>query len=76
MTKYTITKPEVEPMTDDAPPVWPPVAHLIHKKDEPCKEGTIALCGAKLMGLDLGPINKLSKVCEKCVEVFRKLEMA
>lgn len=71
MTKTTITEPEVEPMTDEAPPSWPPLAHLIRNEDKPVKEGTIALCGAKLMGIDLGQ-NVSGKVCEKCVEVFQR----
>lgn len=78
MTKTTITKPEVEPMTDEAPPSWPPLAHLIRNEDKPVKEGTIALCGAKLMGVDLGPITNASgKTCEKCEAIalreFKKL---
>lgn len=76
MTKTTITEPEVEPMIDEVPPSWPPLAHLIRKEDQPVKEGTIALCGAKLMGVDLGSVNKASgKICEKCEAIFwRELE--
>ncbi len=62
-----------EPATlPDAPALdqWPPVAHIIHKKDMPAKEGTIALCGAKLMGLDLGRLNDAGNVCPKCVGAY------
>lgn len=73
MTKQTITEVEVEPMTDEAPPSWPPLAHIIRKKDRPIKEGTIAICGAKLMGIDLGRLNEVSgKVCEKCEAILLK----
>jgi hypothetical protein len=69
----TITKTEVEPMTDEAPPSWPPLAHIIRNEDRPAKEGTIAVCGTKLMGIDLGNLNNASgKICGKCVEVLRK----
>ena len=64
---------ETEPVLADAPPCWPPVAHIIHKKDQPAKEGTIALCGAKLMGLDLGRLNDAGNVCPKCVEACRAI---
>jgi hypothetical protein len=66
---------EVEPRsaTDEAPPSWPPVQHIIHKRDRPAREGTIALCGAKLMGIDLGPLRSVTgEVCPKCVEAFKR----
>lgn len=67
-------KVETEPDLAEAPPCWPPVAHIIHPKDEPAKEGTLALCGAKLMGLDLGRIRThRGDVCAKCVEAFRSI---
>ena len=60
-------------MTDEAPPSWPPLAHIIRNEDKPAKEGTIAICGAKLMGVDLGNLNRATgKVCEKCVEIVRR----
>ena len=72
MTKETLIEPVTEPMTDEVPPSWPPVAHIIRNEDRPAKEGTIAICGTKLMGIDLGNLNNVSgKVCEKCVEVLR-----
>jgi hypothetical protein len=69
-----ISEPEVEaaePMLDeDAPPEWPPVQHIIRNEDRPAKPGTIALCGEKLMGIDLGPLLEArGKVCEKCLKV-------
>jgi hypothetical protein len=73
MTKETITEPVTKPMTDEVPPSWPPIAHIIRNEDRPAKEGTIAICGTKLMGIDLGRLNEVSgKVCEKCTEVLRK----
>ena len=50
---------------------WPPKAHIVRRKDLPAKEGTIALCGAKLMGMDLnGDVTKSS--CEKCLEIMKR----
>ena len=49
--------------------VWPPLAH-IHKGPRPPKAGDRALCGAKLMGIDLDGC-ECSKVCAKCVEIAR-----
>lgn len=58
-------------LSDDTLTHWPPKAHIIRKKDEPAKEGTIALCGAKLMGMDLkGDV--LRATCEKCLEVVKR----
>lgn len=48
--------------------VWPPLAHLCREK--PPKEGSLALCGAKLMGLDLP---NATKVCRKCTEIAKRL---
>ena len=50
---------------------------------EPCNEavqlarvpsaGTIALCGEKLVGLDLGSMRDVKgEVCAKCIEVFKR----
>lgn len=77
MTTETITEPETKPKLDDGAPLdqWPPVAHLIYAKDRPAREGTIAMCGAKLMGLDLGLLGRDGarfKVCAKCEEIARK----
>lgn len=75
MTVTTITEPEVQPDLGEAPPCWPPLAHLIRKEDEPVKEGSIALCGTKLMGIDLGRVRNAGanvKICEKCRQVFER----
>ena len=48
---------------------WPPEAHLVERWQQPVKEGTIAICGAKLMGIDLQHVD--CKVCEKCLEIAR-----
>lgn len=67
----TVTEPEVLPA--DAPPSWPPVQHIIANEDKPAKEGTIALCGAKLMGIDLGRLRDAQgEVCPKCVAEFKR----
>ena len=55
----------------DAPAVWPPVAHLVHARNHPPKEGDLALCGAKLMGIDLENMG-VKKVCKKCEEIARR----
>ncbi len=64
----TDTKPD---LSSDAPTQWPPKAHLIRRKDHPPKEGTIALCGAKMMGIDLDGA-AVNGVCPKCLDVYRK----
>lgn len=69
MTTETIIAPE--PMLGDAPPCWPPVAHIRDKRKGELKEGALALCGAKLMGLDLEG-TPVHDVCDKCVEIARK----
>lgn len=67
----TETAPEVD---TTAPPAWPPVQHIVHKKDLPVREGSIALCGAKLMGLDLGRLRDAQgEVCSACLEEFKRL---
>lgn len=69
MTTETLTKPKLGDPCDQ----WPPVQHIIRKEDQPAREGTIALCGAKLMGIDLGSLRDArGKVCGKCVEAFRR----
>jgi len=60
-----------KPVTDDPLTCWPPKAHIVRKEDLPVKESTIALCGAKLMGMDLkGDVQKAN--CEKCVKIMRE----
>ena len=48
--------------------VWPPLAHLCREK--PAKKGSLALCGAKLEGINLADA---SKVCTKCIKIAQKL---
>lgn len=62
------TKVDTETMNEVVPDVWPPVAHITRK---PVREDGEALCGAKLMGMELP---NASKVCPKCVEIFRAEE--
>lgn len=71
MTTETITETIAEPTLEAPPASWPPVAHIIRKKDYPPREGTIALCGAKLMGVDLKNM-AADNVCGKCSEIMRK----
>lgn len=49
--------------------IWPPLAHIIRKENQPAKEGDLAICGAKLMGLDLPDAKKM---CKKCIEIARR----
>lgn len=69
-TFTTTMQTKTKPALDDALACWPPKAHIIHKRDQPAKKGTIALCGAKLMGIDL-PDD--TPPCDKCLKVFRQL---
>jgi hypothetical protein len=63
------TKTRPAPQLGDPIGEWPPLAHLVRKDQLPAKEGDIALCGAKLMGINLDTANK---VCEKCVRIARQ----
>lgn len=49
--------------------VWPPVVHIYDKRTGPLKEGALALCGAKLMGIE---IRQDCEVCKKCKEIFER----
>lgn len=65
------TEPVVDPLLGDTPPCWPPVQHIVRNEDRPVREGTLALCGEKLMGLDLGALRDAKgEVCAKCAEAF------
>jgi hypothetical protein len=66
-----MTQTETEPVTADPLDCWPPKAHIVRREDLPAKEGTIALCGAKLMGMDLQG-NVLKAQCDKCQEIMRR----
>lgn len=77
MSTETITEPETKPKLDDGAPLdqWPPVAHLLRKEDLPARPGSIAMCGAKLMGEHLGLLGNDGarfKICSKCEEIARK----
>lgn len=65
MTTETLTDPATE-----APPVWPPVSHIKRGRDK-VKPGDLALCGAKLMGIDLTGMH-VDKKCEKCEAIYRR----
>lgn len=65
------TDTDVEP-TSEAPDCWPPLAHLVPPGIPlPVKPGTKALCGARLMGIDLRDAADC-KVCERCLAVARR----
>ena len=67
MTQETLT----EPTTSDPLTCWPPKAHIVRREDLPAKEGTVALCGAKLMGMDLkGDVRKAQ--CKECLKIMRE----
>lgn len=58
---------EVEEQTLDC---WPPVIHIVDKpKNEPVVAGDIAICGAKLMGIEFEP-GTVTITCEKCKEIM------
>lgn len=65
MSTTTDTKPKL----DDTIGQWPPMAHIERKSDGPLKEGKLALCGAKLMGI---PLDDASQMCEKCIAIFKR----
>jgi hypothetical protein len=59
------TKPQLGSPSDH----WPPLAHIERKSAGPLREGKLALCGAKLMGI---PIDSAHKVCEQCIKIARQ----
>ena len=64
----TITEPKPK-LDDGTMNQWPPLAHIERKSDGPLREGKLALCGAKLMGIKLPDA---TKVCEKCIKIARQ----
>lgn len=66
MSTSTTIKPK---LSGDELTQWPPKAHIVRRKDLPVKEGTTALCGAKMMGIDLGDLSANMKACPKCSEI-------
>jgi len=71
MTAFVQTETFVQPEVVDAPTQWPPIAHIRDKRDGALKEGSMALCGAKLMGIELDGM-AVNQVCKKCIEIARK----
>lgn len=62
---------ETKPKTEDSVGQWPPVAHIIRNEDKPATEGSRALCGARLMGIDLQEgVEKAT--CEECLFRMRQ----
>ncbi len=60
-----------KPKTSDSPPIsWPPKAHIIDKRGGPLVEGKLALCGAKMMGIDLEGM-AVTAMCAECLEIAR-----
>lgn len=55
------------PIDTEAPDCWPPLAHIFGGPGR-AKKGDRALCGVKLMGIDLdGAVNV--KMCKRCLEI-------
>ena len=55
-----------------APPCWPPLAHIVNYLGD-VAPGSRALCGAKLMGISLGPMDSAQpKRCQKCIEIHQR----
>lgn len=63
-----MTQTKTKPSVGGPPSQWPPLAHKI-RPGQKLEPGTIALCGAKLMGIKL---DSASKVCAKCEEIMWK----
>ncbi len=63
MTGSTETKPKT---TDSPPANWPPKAHIVDKRTD----RKVALCGAKMMGIDLEGM-AVDSVCKECLEIAR-----
>lgn len=63
MSTETKTKPAM-----GIPTQWPPLAHIARKRPGTVKKDDMALCGAKLMGINL---DDAREVCEECVRIFR-----
>ena len=46
---------------------WPPIAHIT--EEVPVVEGSLALCGAKLMGIELKDAHE---VCAECIKIYKQ----
>jgi len=66
-----MTATETKPVDIDAPPCWPPVAHIFRKKDGPVREGMLALCGERMMGIDID-LASAQNICQKCLEIAKR----
>lgn len=64
-----MTATDTETKLQDPCDHWPPLAHIARTPPGTVKKGDEALCGAKLMGLDLDDAHK---VCEKCLEILKE----
>jgi len=53
-------------LTDVVSDQWPPLAHIT--EDMPVRDGSLALCGAKLMGIELPDA---AVVCTKCIKILK-----
>lgn len=67
METTTIAPPS--PSTAPAEPMaaWPPLAHIL-PHSRPVTPGEKALCGARMMGIDLG-FGNVPNVCKRCIEL-------
>jgi len=62
---------KTEEQTESKLDCWPPLAHIVKRKDMPPKAGDFALCGAKLAGINLDGM-AMQKWCKKCVEIMER----
>ena len=60
------TELETKPLDKvDTDACWPPLAHIV---EGDAKEGDLALCGYKIMGVMM---DDATKVCKKCVKIWQ-----
>lgn len=68
----TETKTEEQTARKGTLDQWPPKAHFVRREDLPVREGSYALCGKKLMGLELdGSVKKAT--CARCTQIMERL---
>jgi len=60
-------------MLGDAPPQWPPVAHLVDKLKGTAVKGDVALCGEEIMGVNL---EDADHICKACLEEAKKRQQS
>lgn len=63
------TLPETTTDTE-APDCWPPLAHIFEGARK-ARPGDRAVCGAKLMGIDLNDAPGV-KLCQKCLDIVER----